>query len=104
MSQLHVTKLICIFFKHFELQNLTRIRNNESAQKKFSDGVDVVDYSQNIETGEAETVEVEISCVRRDMTSPLQKPESFGKAPSPMLECNKESKCLDDWFTNQNRY
>ncbi|XP_020294908.1 uncharacterized protein LOC109860316 [Pseudomyrmex gracilis] len=94
----------CDSNQRLSAENLTRIRNDESVQKKFSDGVDVVDCSQNIGTGEAETVEIEISCVRRDTTSPLQKPESFGKAPSPILECDTKSISLDDWFINQNRY
>ncbi|KMQ93535.1 neurofilament heavy polypeptide-like protein [Lasius niger] len=81
-----------------------RIHNDERAERRFSKGIDVVDYSQHSETGEAETTEVEISCVRRDMTSPLQKPESFGKAPSPIFDSDRESKYPDDWLTDRDRY
>lgn len=72
-------------------ENLPRIEIYGDAVSRPSAGVDVVDYSRKVETGEAETTEVQISCVRRDMTSPLQKPETFGKASSPLPK-NKQPK------------
>lgn len=76
-----------------------------NAERELSDGLDVVDYTQNAETGEAETTEVEISCVRRDTSSSLEKPEFFGKAASStMLDSDKESKYPNDWLADQNRY
>lgn len=83
-----------------------QIYNDKIAEERFSKGIDVVDYSQNSETKKAESTdnEFEISCVRRDMTSSLQKPESFGQAPSPMFDSDKESKYSDDWLTDRDRY
>ncbi|XP_025266710.1 uncharacterized protein LOC105256315 [Camponotus floridanus] len=78
-----------------------RIHNDET-EEKFSKDIDVVDCSQN--TKETEMTEIEISCVRRNMTSPLQKPESYGKAPSPMFDSDRESKYSDDWLTDRDRY
>lgn len=46
----------------------------------------------------------EVSCVRRNMTSPVQKPESYGKASSPMFDSDRESKYSDDWLTDRDRY
>ncbi|EZA48930.1 hypothetical protein X777_12968 [Ooceraea biroi] len=85
-------------------ENLPRIEiySDKSAVRGPSAGADVVDYSRNAETGEAETSEVEISCVLRDMTSPLQKPETFGKAASPMPDSDKQSKYPDDLLADQN--
>ncbi|XP_029173015.1 uncharacterized protein LOC114941974 [Nylanderia fulva] len=85
-----------------EFQYSPVILNDETAEKRFSKETDVVDFSQH--SGEAETTEVEISCVRRDLTSPLQKPESFGQAPSPMFDSDRESKYPDDWLTDRDRY
>ncbi|EFN86990.1 hypothetical protein EAI_01325 [Harpegnathos saltator] len=77
--------------------DLSDISNCDS-NRHFSDseGADVVDYSQNVETGEAETIGVGVSCVRRDTTSPLQKPETFGMVPS--LDSAKNP---SDWFVEQ---
>ncbi|KAL6442889.1 hypothetical protein ACFW04_002737 [Cataglyphis niger] len=82
-----------------------QIYNDKTAEERFSKGIDVVDYSQNSETKEAELTdnEFEISCVRQDMTSSLQKPESFGKASSP-FDSDRESKFSDDWLTDRDRY
>ncbi|XP_072767242.1 uncharacterized protein [Anoplolepis gracilipes] len=82
----------------------SQIHNNETAEDRSSKDTDVVDYSQNSEIKEAETTEVDISCVRRDITSSLQKPEAFGKTSSPIFDSDKESKYSDDWLTNQDRY
>lgn len=73
----------------------------EAAPREAS-AVDVVDYSRNAETGEAETTEIELSCVRRVLAaSPsLQKPETFGGAPLP----EKRSEYADDLLADRNRY
>jgi len=85
-------------------QNLPRIEiysDEPALRRRPSDlDADVVDYSRNTETGEAETTEVEISHVRPDVT--LQKPEAFGKAPSPMFD--EPFKYHDELLANQNRY
>jgi len=46
---------------------------------------------------------MKISCVQ-DVILSLQKPESFGKAASPIDDSGRESKHSDDWLTDQNRY
>lgn len=86
-----------------EFQNLPRIEihNDETTERGLSKGVDVVDYSRNAEIGGAETIEAEAPCIPPDMTSSLQKPESFGMAPSPILDSDKEP---DDWLADQSRY
>jgi len=78
------------------------IHNDKSAENKLSEGVDVVDHSQNTEAGQIESTEMKISCVQHMTT--LQKPESFGKVASPIVDSGKESKYSDDWLTDQNRY
>lgn len=46
---------------------------------------------------------MKISCVQ-DMTSSLQKPQSFGKVALPIIDSDRESKYTDDWLADQNRY
>lgn len=86
-----------------EFQNLPRIEihSDETAERESSKGADVVDYPQNAEVGEAETIEVEASRVRPDFTSSLEKPEFFGVTPSPMLDSDQNP---DDWLTDSSRY
>lgn len=50
-----------------------------------------------------EMTEMKISRVQ-DMISSLQKPESFGKAASPIDDSGRELKYPDEWLTDQNRY
>ncbi|XP_032663602.1 uncharacterized protein LOC116840675 [Odontomachus brunneus] len=88
--------------RRLSIENLPRIEihNDETTEKGLSKGVDVVDHSRNAEIGEAETIEAEVPCIPRDMTSSLQKPESFGMTPSPILDFDKEP---DDWLADQSR-
>ncbi|XP_014484964.1 PREDICTED: uncharacterized protein LOC106749744 [Dinoponera quadriceps] len=88
--------------RRLSVENLPRIEihDDEPAERGLSKGADVVDYPQNAETGEAETTELEVSCVTRDMTLSLQKPESFGMVPSPTLDSDKDP---NDWFADPSR-
>jgi len=81
-------------------QNLPRIEIYSDEPALRGPPSDVVDYSRNTETGEAERTEVEISHVRPDVI--LQKPEAFGKVPSPMFD--EPFKYHDELLANQNRY
>lgn len=94
----------CDSNQRFSVENTPRIEihNDDPAKSGLSEGVDVVDYSRNDEAGQTESTEMKISCVQ-DMTSSLQKPESFGKIASPIIDSDKESKYSDDWLTDQNR-
>ncbi|XP_012541967.2 uncharacterized protein LOC105839889 isoform X2 [Monomorium pharaonis] len=92
----------CESNQRFSSENTPRIEiyNDESAESELPEGVDVVDHSQNIEAGEVESTEMKISCVE-DTTLSLQKPESFGKVASPIIDSGRESKYTNDWLTDQ---
>lgn len=93
----------CDSSQRFSVENTPRIEiyNDKSVESGLSEGIDVVDHSRNTEAGKAESAEMKISCVQ-DMKSSLQKPESFGKAASPLIDSDRESKYPDD-LTDENR-
>ncbi|XP_018366910.1 PREDICTED: uncharacterized protein LOC108763626 [Trachymyrmex cornetzi] len=95
----------CDSNQRLSVENTSRIenRNNKLVESAgLSEGVDVVDHSRNVEAGQTESTEMKISCVQ-DMTSSLQKPESFGKVALPIIDSGRESKYTDDWLADQNR-
>ncbi|KYN04035.1 hypothetical protein ALC62_04799 [Cyphomyrmex costatus] len=95
----------CDSNQRLSVENTSRIenRNNKLTESAGpSEGVDVVDYSRNTEAGQIESTEMKVSC-DQDITSSLQKPESFGKVAMPIIDSDKESKYTDDWLTDQNR-
>ncbi|XP_018338064.1 PREDICTED: uncharacterized protein LOC108746052 [Trachymyrmex septentrionalis] len=94
----------CDSNQRLSVENTSRIEscNNKLAESAgLSEGIDVVDHSRNVEAGQTET-EMKISGVQ-DMTSSLQKPESFGKVALPIIDSGRESKYTDDWLADQNR-
>lgn len=94
----------CDSNQRLSVENTPRIEihNDESAKSGLSEGADVVDHSRNAEAGQIESTEMKILCAQ-DTSSSLQKPKSFGKIASTIIDSGRDSKYPDDWLTDQNR-